>query len=92
MCCDIGGADLFGICYRFTGYELCILFTVACFTDCVHRCHHVTEYIIVAIATVLQNRKEDSRYSYGYGRHEYLLVFTINLSAIIVPISSSYYL
>ena len=47
---------------------------------------HVMEYIIIAIATVLQRRAEDSRYSYGYGRHEYLLVFTTNLSAAIVRI------
>ena len=45
------------------------------------------EYIIIAVATVLQNRKEDDRYSYGYGRHEYLLVFTVNLSAIIVTVT-----
>ncbi|KAK8833569.1 hypothetical protein WA577_001503, partial [Blastocystis sp. JDR] len=58
--------------------------SLACFTDCIHRGHHIMEYIIIAVATVLQNRQEDSRYSYGYGRHEYLLVFTVNLSAIIM--------
>ena len=81
-----GGSALSGIHDRVVGYERVSKLTLACYTDCIHRMTHVMEYIIIAIATVLQRRAEDSRYSYGYGRHEYLLVFTTNLSAAIVRI------
>ena len=45
---------------------------------------HILEFIIIVIANVLDKRKKDDRYTYGYGRHEFLYVFTLKLSVVIV--------
>lgn len=60
------------------------VYFLGAYADCLHRMEHILSFIIVCIGRVLDKRGKDQAYSYGYGRHEYLLVFTLHLSIIIV--------
>ena len=61
--------------------------SVGSYADCLHRMEHVLSYLIVCIGNVIEKRKKDENYTYGYGRHEYLYVCTLHLSVVIVRLS-----
>ena len=74
------------------GPNLMFMLIVGAYADCVHRMEHVAAFLIVYIGNILERREKDENYSYGYGRHEFLYVFTVNLSIVIVNLSTFFYL
>ena len=72
----------------------CIVYVslVGAYADCVHRMEHVATFLIVCIGNVIEKREKDENYSSGYGRHEFLYVFTVNLSIVIVNLASEFHL